>query len=78
MTNILLTNVIDNETLLINILFFKTIDHKALLIHWYRINKNFALKLYKNSNANIFKIQIHFFFHNIIYFKYNITINKKR
>lgn len=60
--NLLSSKVIDQEALSVILLLSKNISYKALLASLNKTNKEFALKLYKNSNSITFKMQIHSFF----------------
>lgn len=42
-----------------------------------KTDKDFALNLYRDSNAIIFKIQTHFFLYNVTRFKYRVAVSKK-
>lgn len=42
-----------------------------------KTDSDFALKLYKNNNIMVSKIQINSFSHNVIYFKYKVTVTEK-
>lgn len=58
-------------------LLTEEIKQEALSVSLNETDKDFALKLYKDSNAIIFKTQIHFSLHNITCFKYGATVTKK-
>lgn len=75
--NILLSKVMHEEVLLAVVLLSKNISYKGLLASFNKINKEFVLKSYKNSNTVAFKMQIYSFFHNAICFKYSVVISEK-
>lgn len=52
-------------------------NHKALLVSLNKIDEEFALKIYKDSNIIASKTQIHSFLHNMTCFKYGIATTRK-
>lgn len=62
---------------MVDILLFKNMHQKAPSASLNKSDKEFALKLYKDSNSVTFKMQIHSFLHNITYFKYGVAIIQK-
>lgn len=58
-------------------LLIKEIKQEAWLANLNKTDEDFALKLYKDSNAFISKTQIHFSSHNAICFKYGAAVTKK-
>lgn len=63
--------------LIADILLIKKIKKQTLSVSLNKIDKDFAFKLYKNSNVVAFKIQIHFFLYNATCFKYKTATIKK-
>lgn len=63
--------------LITDILVHEKTSCKALSTSLDKTNKKFALKLYKDNNTIIFKIQIYFFSHNVTCFKYKVAITRK-
>lgn len=63
--------------LMTNILVFKNMYQKAPSTKLNKSDKEFTLKLYKDSNFVAFKMQIHFSLHNVTCFKYGAIISKK-
>lgn len=53
------------------------ISWKALSTSLDKTNKEFTLKLYKNSNAVTFRIQVHSSLYNVTCFKYGATLTEK-
>ncbi len=53
------------------------IVHKALLTSLDKTDAEFALALYKDSNAVASKTQVHSSLHNTTSFKYRVPISKK-
>ena len=70
-------NVIDQQTLLTGILLLKNINQKILSSSLCKTNGQFALKLYKDSNVIISKMQVYSSFYNATYFKYKFAISRK-
>lgn len=73
----LLSENIKHEAPVGDVLLSKYISHKAPSMSLDKTNVKFALVLYKNSNTIVFKTQVHFSLHNVIYFKYGTAVNGK-
>lgn len=65
---------IEKETPIADILLPKYIDHEAPLASFDKTNTEFTLALYKYRNIVVFKTQVHSFLHNAICFKYRAVI----
>lgn len=63
--------------LITDIILTKKIKQETPSVNLNKIDKDFALKLYKYSNDIAFKTQIYLSLYNITYFKYGVAVNKK-
>lgn len=62
---------------MIDVPIAEIMSQKAPSVSLDKINKKYALKLYKDSNAIASRTQVHSFLYNITCFKYKIAINRK-
>lgn len=77
LTDKLLSENIKEKALATDILLTKYIDHEGLSISLNETDVEFALTLYKDSNAIVSKTQVYFSSYNTTFFKYKAATSGK-